>query len=120
MAVAILAKSRKRCSNPKLTVHKPHGVLHPRVQKVGPERFGIVSVDCAKAQSKWMLCDFYGTVLQSPTLLPHTQGHFASAATLLREAPGVVAAYDGEGRLVSRMAGVGSAEPHLLDLAAAN
>src|SRR5436190_8465624 len=86
MAVAILAKSRKRCSNPKLTVHKPHGVLHPRVQKVGPERFGIVSVDCAKAQSKWMLCDFYGTVLQSPTLLPHTQGHFASAATLLREA----------------------------------
>ncbi len=86
MAVAIQAKSRKRRSSPKLTVHKPHGVLHPRVQKVGPERFGIVSVDCAKAQSKWMLCDFYGRVLQSPTLLPHTQGHFASAATLLREA----------------------------------
>jgi hypothetical protein len=26
---------------------KPNGVLDKRVQEVGPERFGIVSVDCA-------------------------------------------------------------------------
>ncbi len=25
------------------TLHKPHGVIHPRVQKVGPEHFGIVA-----------------------------------------------------------------------------
>jgi transposase len=67
-------------------IHKPHGVLHPRVQQVGPERFGIVSVDCAKACSKWMLCDFYGRVLIPPTELPHTQGQFAAAVALLREA----------------------------------
>jgi hypothetical protein len=52
-------------------------------------------------------------VITEPSGAVHT-------ATLLREAPGVVAAYDGEGRLVSRMAGVGSAEPHLIDLAAAS
>jgi hypothetical protein len=45
------------------TAHKPHGVIQPRVQRVGPEHFGIVSVDCAKARFKWMLCDFYGKVL---------------------------------------------------------
>ena len=27
-----------------LHVHKPNGVLHPRVQKVGPEHFGIIAV----------------------------------------------------------------------------
>jgi hypothetical protein len=31
-------------------VPKPRGTFHPRVQKVGPEHFGIVSVDCAKAR----------------------------------------------------------------------
>ena len=40
-------------------------------------------------------------------------------ATLLREAPGVVAAYDGEGRLVHRLVGLGSDEPRLIDVAAA-
>ena len=42
------------------SVAKPSGCIHPRVQKVGPEHFGIVPVDCAKARSKWMLTDFYG------------------------------------------------------------
>ena len=26
---------------------KPRGLLHPRVQQVGPEHFGIVCFDCA-------------------------------------------------------------------------
>ena len=26
-------------------IHKPNGSIHPRVQKVGPEHFGVVSVD---------------------------------------------------------------------------
>jgi transposase len=60
--------------------------LQPQVQKVGPEHFGIVSVDCAKARSKWMLADFYGNVLVPPTMLPHERGHFAVAIAQLREA----------------------------------
>jgi hypothetical protein len=39
--------------------------------------------------------------------------------TLLREAPGVVAAYDAEGELVRRVAGIGTNAPRVLDLAVA-
>src|SRR4249920_2577096 len=56
-----------------VNVHKPHGVIQPRVQKVGPEHFGILSVDCAKARFKWMLCDFYGNVLIPPTTVEHNR-----------------------------------------------
>jgi hypothetical protein len=31
-------------------LQKPRGLIHPRVQQVGPEHFGIVSVDPAKAR----------------------------------------------------------------------
>src|SRR5437667_6117616 len=55
------------------TAHKPHGVIQPRVQRVGPEHFGIVSVDCAKARFKWMLCDFYGKVLIPPTTVDNNR-----------------------------------------------
>ena len=54
-------------------IHKPNGSVHPRVQKVGPEHFGIVAVDCAKARSKWMLADFYGNVLVPPTEVEHAK-----------------------------------------------
>src|SRR5436190_7459806 len=54
-------------------LQKPRGVVHPRVQKVGPEHFGIISVDCAKARSKWMLADFYGKVLVPPTEVAHNR-----------------------------------------------
>ena len=37
--------------------------------------------------------------------------------TLLREAPGVVAAYDADGLLVSRLTGFGSESPRIVDLA---
>src|SRR5437870_5026421 len=67
-------------------VHKPRGVLHPRVQCVGPEHFGIVPVDCAKYRSKWMLCNFYGKVLVPPAELSHTSGDFAAAIERLRQA----------------------------------
>jgi transposase len=55
------------------TVHKPQGVIQPRVQRVGPEHFGIVSVDCAKARFKWMLCDFYGNVILQPKVVEHNR-----------------------------------------------
>jgi len=76
-------RPRSRCPD---VLQKPRGTFHPRVQKVGPEHFGIVAVDCAKARSKWMLADFYGNVLVPPTLLAHNR--FAVDATLdqLRQA----------------------------------
>src|SRR5580658_10208365 len=67
-------------------LQKPRGVIHPRVQKVGPEHFGIVSVDCAKARSKWMLADFYGKVLIPPTPVEHTRKGIDAMMQLIREA----------------------------------
>ena len=79
------SKTKRRSSRRLSSVHKPRGVLHPRVQQVGPERFGIVSVDCAKERSKWMLTDFYGRILVPPGELPHARGDFALAAVRIRE-----------------------------------
>src|SRR5256714_14949092 len=81
------ARTRKRSrSGPRQVLQKPAGVIHPRVQQVGPEHFGIVSVDCAKARSKWMLCDFYGNVLVPPTELAHTRTALDAAIAQLRQA----------------------------------
>src|SRR5262249_9978217 len=67
-------------------VHKPRGQINHRVQQVGPEHFGIVSVDCAKLRSKFFLCDFYGKVLIPPTRLDHTQPELQGAITSVRQA----------------------------------
>ena len=59
-------RSRRRSrSRSQDVLQKPAGTIHPRVQQVGPEHFGIVSVDCAKKRSKWMLADFFGKVTAS-------------------------------------------------------
>lgn len=79
-------RRRKRRPRRFQTVSKPRGVIHPRVEKAGPERFGVVSVDCAKARSKWMLCDFYGKVLIPPSVVPHGQCDFAEALSRLGKA----------------------------------
>jgi hypothetical protein len=39
-------KARRR-----FALHKANGVLHPRVQTVGPEHFGLVCCDCASVGS---------------------------------------------------------------------
>jgi hypothetical protein len=65
---------------------KPQGIIQPRMQAVGPERFGIVAVDCAKPRSKWMLCDFYGRVLIPPTIVEHGRAQLQLATVQLREA----------------------------------
>jgi transposase len=67
-------------------IHKPGGTLSPRVQTVGPERFGIVCVDCAKARSKFLLADFYGKVLVPPTVIEHDRGGFEAGVQTVREA----------------------------------
>jgi transposase len=64
---------------------KPSGVIQPRVQSVGPEQFGIVSVDCAKDRSKWMLCDFYGKVLVPPTPVEHRRSDLQVMALTIKQ-----------------------------------
>jgi transposase len=68
------------------TIAKPRGVLHPRVQAVGPEHFGIVCFDCAKARSKFLLADFYGRVLIAPTEVAHNRPALDAAIALIRKA----------------------------------
>jgi len=67
-------------------LQKPNGQLTPRVQAVGPEHFGIVAIDCAKARSRYLLADFYGRTLLEPATLPHTRGDFQTAIDRLRRA----------------------------------
>src|ERR1700704_5073359 len=87
VAIMAVAVTRKRSRNRRPDVlQKPRGVIHPRVQKVGPEHFGIVSVDVAKARSKWMLADFFGNVLLPPTDLEHNRPAFEQAIAQLRQA----------------------------------
>ncbi len=78
------SKPKLRSSKSLQSIHTPRGTISPRVQKVGPERFGIVSVDCAKARSKWMLADFFGRVLVPPTEVKHTQPCFTTMIKSLR------------------------------------
>src|SRR5277367_4745896 len=80
--------SRKRSSSrrPAPSLGKPRGVLHPRVQQVGPEHFGIVCFDCAKARSKFLLADFYGNVLLPPTQVPHNRPGLDAAIAQIRQA----------------------------------
>jgi transposase len=77
------ASPRRRRSH---EIHKPNGTLNPRVQAVGPERFGIVCIDCAKARSKFLLADFYGTVLLPPATIGHDRGGFEAAIQAVRQA----------------------------------
>jgi transposase len=56
------------------------------VQTIGPERFGIVSIDCAKARSKFLLADFYGTVLLPPTTIEHDRAGLEAAIQAIRQA----------------------------------
>ena len=79
-------KSRKKRAVTQAALGKPRGIIQQRVRDVGPERFGIVAVDCAKARSKWMLCDFYGQVLVPPTVVEHQKAELHQATVLFREA----------------------------------
>ena len=82
------ARTRRRSSarRPAASVGKPRGVLHPRVQQVGPEHFGIVCFDCAKVRSKFLLADFYGRVLIPPTVVEHTRPALEAAVAQIKQA----------------------------------
>jgi transposase len=81
-----MARRRRSKKAAGFLVQKPCGQLSQRVQAVGPDHFGVVSVDCAKARSKFFLSDFYGRVLIEPTVVEHTQPDFTSACQLVRSA----------------------------------
>ena len=65
---------------------KPSGQIQERVKQAGPECFGIVSVDCARDRSKWMLADFYGRVLIPPENVEHRRCEIQLALLKLRQA----------------------------------
>ena len=70
--VARFSRSRSERPADEL-LQKPRGSIHGRAQLVGPEHFGIVCIDCAKARSKWLLADFFGKVLARPTPVDHNR-----------------------------------------------
>src|SRR5260221_54937 len=80
-------RARKRpARRPAPCVAKPRGVLHPRVQQVGPDHFGILCVDCAKVRSKFLLADFYGRILIPPTTVAHNRPDLDAAIAQVRAA----------------------------------
>jgi transposase len=85
-----MARTRTRRRSPRRpvpdAVGKPRGILHPRVQQVGPEHFGILCFDCAKARSKFLLADFYGRILLPPTAVEHTRPNLDAAVAQVRQA----------------------------------
>jgi transposase len=76
---------RKSKSRSRQSLQKPNGVIGPRVQKVGGERFAIVCVDPAKHRSEWMMADYYGNLLIEPQTLEHQGPFFKSAVELIRQ-----------------------------------
>jgi transposase len=84
--MATKTRSKARRAGRFLSTAKPSGSFHPRVVATGPQHFGIVAVDCAKARSKWMLADFYGRILVAPTEVEHTRKGFQHAIAELRQA----------------------------------
>ena len=77
---------RRTRPGPRQAVQKPRGTFHPRVQEVGPEHFGIICIDPAKARSKWMLTDFFGNILLPPAFVDHNRQAFAEALARLQQA----------------------------------
>jgi transposase len=84
MAFQFASKNRRKARRYQL--QKPRGVVHPRVQAVGPDHFGFLCVDCAKARSKIMLADFYGRVFIEPTTITHDRFGFDAAIQSVRDA----------------------------------
>lgn len=81
-----LRTRRSGKSSKTFLLQKPTGQLSERVQKVGPEHFGVVAIDPAKARSRYLLANFYGQLLIEPTTLPHAHGDFQATFQRLRQA----------------------------------
>lgn len=84
--MATMSRRTARRTRRPTAVAKPSGSIHPGVQAVGPEHFGIVAVDCAKLRSKWMLTDFYGKILIDPAVVEHTRQGLGDFTARIRRA----------------------------------
>lgn len=71
-------RNSKKHQRKRRFIGKPTGIIQERVQQATPQRFGIVSVDCAKQRSKWLLCDYFGRVIIEPTSVEHNAGCLAA------------------------------------------
>ena len=81
--------TNRRCSDrskQRRYIGKPTGIFQNRVAEVSPTRFGIITVDCAKRRSKWMLCDFYGRVIIEPTTVEHDAAHLSQMVQTVQAA----------------------------------
>jgi hypothetical protein len=67
-------------------LQKPNGVISPRVQKVGGDKFGIVCIDPAKHRSEWMMAYYFGNVLIEPQTVKHQAAFFQLAVEQVRQA----------------------------------
>jgi transposase len=83
--MASKSKSKRARKSRSHSVHKPLGVIHPRVRTVGPEHFAFICVDCAKRRSKMMVVDFYGRVLMEPTIIEHDRFAFEAMLKQVRD-----------------------------------
>lgn len=87
MSQSIVRRSPSKASRrSSLQLSLPKGRIDKRVQEVGPERFGIASVDCAKHRSKWTLRNFFGKVLQEPQTVEHNEPALRAMIAALRGA----------------------------------
>jgi len=78
--------ARRRKAPKGFVLQKPNGQLVARVRHAGPEHFGIVAVDCAKARSRYFLADFYGRTLLEPDTVHHNRGDLQAAIDRVRQA----------------------------------
>ncbi len=78
--------ARRRRTRKGFVLQKANGQLVPRVQQVGPEHFGIVAIDPAKARSRYFLADFYGRTFLEPATVNHNRGDLQAAIDRIRQA----------------------------------
>lgn len=84
-----MATRRKYRKNRKINpdrIGNPRGIIQMRVEKVTPQRFGVVAIDCAKVRSKYMFCDFFGRVILPPTEVEHGKAQMKLAIVQVQEA----------------------------------
>jgi transposase len=84
--MAAASSSKRARKSRSHSVHKPRGVVHPRIRSAGPDHFAFICVDCAKNRSKMMLADFYGRVLIEPTVIVHDRLGLGAAVQRIRDA----------------------------------
>jgi transposase len=82
-----MSKSRSQPRRRKTNfVQKPNGALGPRVQAVGPERFGIVMVDVSKQRIQTQMCDFYGNEIIPFTVYEQSRVGYANCLRSIADA----------------------------------